>query len=470
MKCERIKGEMMNREAANRVTTNGRSGKTGAKPLLLLLAVTISILIASAAEARIELVTLPSRDHIQLTIYNGRDITLVREKRFLTFRKGLNKIEFSWANTLIDPTSVEFRVVEQATEIDVIDTIYPANVKDVLVWNIESRYAGPALCEIMYFTSGLAWNADYMVSMEESGKKGGVSCFVKVDNKSGEDYANAETRLVVGVVHLVEDIATLAGKDEFLEAVGQAEAEEDQEYAKKGEAMDSLTSSRADTGASKPKEIVKEGLSEYFLYTVEGTEDILDQNSKRMKSFEAENVTLEPLVKYDTDLYGENPVRFLRVRNTVEDGLGNEPLPNGRMLVFQKTNGGANLRYLGADSAKYIPLGETCEINLGEVREMKLEKKLMNYRSENFLIDNSGEVNGWDDVYDYTYKINNFSDKGYRFSLKVHAEGTWDYKSKEAFAKESANTLAMEFDMASASEKKIELEIRQYNGERENSR
>ena len=34
----------------------------------------------------------------------------------------------------------------------------------------------------------------------------------------------------------------------------------------------------------KPKQIVKEGLSEYFIYTIEGTETIRNGWSKRMRS------------------------------------------------------------------------------------------------------------------------------------------------------------------------------------------
>src|ERR1041384_2820794 len=60
------------------------------------------ILSASSANARINLVTLPGRNSVQLTIYNSADLTLVKETRLLTFRKGLNRLEFSWANTLID--------------------------------------------------------------------------------------------------------------------------------------------------------------------------------------------------------------------------------------------------------------------------------------------------------------------------------------------------------------------------------
>ena len=44
------------------------------------------------AQAKMDLVTLPARDAVQLTIYNSADLTMVRETRFLTFRKGLNKL------------------------------------------------------------------------------------------------------------------------------------------------------------------------------------------------------------------------------------------------------------------------------------------------------------------------------------------------------------------------------------------
>ncbi|MBT7066060.1 MAG: hypothetical protein HN919_07140, partial [Verrucomicrobia bacterium] len=51
----------------------------------------------------VDLVTLPRREATQLTIYNSEDITMVREHRLLTVKQGINRIQFSWANTLIDP-------------------------------------------------------------------------------------------------------------------------------------------------------------------------------------------------------------------------------------------------------------------------------------------------------------------------------------------------------------------------------
>src|SRR6266540_3175419 len=116
---------------------------------------------AFAAHAHINVVTLPDRDTVQLTIYNSVDLTLVKETRHLTFRKGLNKLEFSWANTLIDPTSVEFRALTHADEVEVQDVSFPPRVTNTLEWRIQSEFAGDVVVEIRYFTSGLSWTADY---------------------------------------------------------------------------------------------------------------------------------------------------------------------------------------------------------------------------------------------------------------------------------------------------------------------
>src|SRR5881628_467665 len=168
------------------------------------------LLITASLQARINVVTLPGRDSVQLTIYNSVDLTLVRETRLLTFRKGLNRLEFSWANTLIDPTSVEFRALTHADEVEVLDVSFPPRVTNTLEWRINSEFAGEVEVEIRYFTSGISWSADYVAEANKAEKLMGLAGYVRVNNNSGEDYENAQVRLVVGVIRLVENIANLA--------------------------------------------------------------------------------------------------------------------------------------------------------------------------------------------------------------------------------------------------------------------
>jgi hypothetical protein len=78
--------------------------------------------VQSLAAQNIDMSTLPARDSVQLTIYNEVDLTLVRETRRVTLRAGANDLQFSWANTLIDPTSVGFEFRGAARGVELVDT------------------------------------------------------------------------------------------------------------------------------------------------------------------------------------------------------------------------------------------------------------------------------------------------------------------------------------------------------------
>ena len=83
-------------------------------------------LISNVRAENVDLSTVPNRDTVQLTIYNSEDITLVRETRKISFKKGGNPLQFSWANTLIDPTSVQLRFLTDPDNLEVFDTTYPS--------------------------------------------------------------------------------------------------------------------------------------------------------------------------------------------------------------------------------------------------------------------------------------------------------------------------------------------------------
>ncbi len=70
--------------------------------------------------------------------------------------------------------------------------------------------AGKIPVEIRYFTSGITWKADYVGIANQDETKLRLTGYVRVFNNSGELYDNAQTRLVVGTINLVEKIADLA--------------------------------------------------------------------------------------------------------------------------------------------------------------------------------------------------------------------------------------------------------------------
>ena len=70
--------------------------------IILVLGLAANLWAQGTTQSNVDLSTVPSRDTVQLTIYNSEDLTLVRETRKVSFKKGVNPLQFSWANTLID--------------------------------------------------------------------------------------------------------------------------------------------------------------------------------------------------------------------------------------------------------------------------------------------------------------------------------------------------------------------------------
>ncbi|MDX1607066.1 MAG: hypothetical protein R3202_12800, partial [Candidatus Competibacterales bacterium] len=173
--------------------------------LLLLLLAPFAV-----QATNIDLATVPSRQSVQLTIYNSEDLTLVRETRTVTFKQGINPLQFSWANTLIDPSSVELRFPQSGEGLLIRDTTFPRDKPQQLLWNVHSDRDRETRVEISYFTSGIHWSADYVAITDPVAEKLRLESFVRVRNGSGENYQDAQVRLVVGTINLVEKIAELA--------------------------------------------------------------------------------------------------------------------------------------------------------------------------------------------------------------------------------------------------------------------
>ena len=169
-----------------------------------LTIVALLVLTGAALGRNVDLSTVPKRDTVQLTIYNSEDLTLVRETRKVTFKKGINPLQFSWANTLIDPTSVEMKFLSSADKLEVMDTTFPQDKPQMLYWNVQSDFDGEATIEITYFTSGITWSADYVCKADKEEGRIAMEGFVRVTNNSGEEYEEAQVRLVVGTINLVE--------------------------------------------------------------------------------------------------------------------------------------------------------------------------------------------------------------------------------------------------------------------------
>ncbi len=366
----------------------------------------LAAMLAAPALAAVDLVTLPTREVTQLTIYNSDDITMDREHSLLTVKEGVNRIQFSWANTLIDPTSIEFRILDQQDKVDLVDTTFPAGRNDALQWNVKSQMAGKISVEIRYLTSGITWSADYVGIANEDETKLNVTGYVRVTNGSGEVYDNAQTRLVVGKINLVEKIADLARRpppgrwkdlpsdSRNLVVAGLADA------AKNGEELESSIrlGVAGKTWLEPKKQVIKQGLSEYFLFTIEGREDIKDKEPKRLVALKVADVPLECFYKLTDRTGGQGFTKFYRFKNvkllddqgkekklSAMENLGLSPLPNGTVRLFSeyKTK---DLAYVGGTETKYVPIGDRVEVNVGPDKDITIHRRQKDQKTSNVVV------------------------------------------------------------------------------------
>jgi len=373
-----------------------------------------------APASAIELVTLPRRDNVQLTIYNSADLTLVRERRNLTLKRGWNWLQFMWANTLIDPTSLSLEPLEKGDEIDIQQLVFPARLRELGRWLIRSEVSGQVPFEITYFTSGLSWRAFYMGTLGRDEKTMQMKGYVRVGNNSGEDYEDAQTRLIVGKVHLLDQIRELAKRQYAYGSPlppGGRSAGKDISYALPAVSQDGLNVLFVDDFAmlhgarsvmlAEPKEIKKEGLSEYFLYTIEGTETIPDQWGKRLLSFEADDIKVDSLYKYDEERWGDQTIRFVKFGNDKDHNLGDTPIPDGDVRIYSQADDLGHLLYVGGTGVKYIPVNEEVELDLGPARLVQVEPILMSFKTDNYVFDTKKEIAGWDEIRSWDMKLTN---------------------------------------------------------------
>ncbi len=433
------------------------------------------LFVPSASRAKIDLVTLPGRDTTQLSIYKSEDLTLVREVRSLTFNTGLNEIQFSWANTLIDPTSLQIRMVKNSPDFRVLDARYPANTQNTIVWNIEAARQGTAQVEITYFASGLNWRADYSVFANDDETALRLEPNFTVSNNSGEDFEDAQTRLVVGEINLVQAIEELARRgillgdrtdqNEFRQRAAKSMMRDEAMWSADGSLF--AGASMAPAVLEEAKEIVKAAVSEYYLYTIEGTEDLESGWGKQLPNPRIQEVPVDVSYEYNPNKYGSQVIKFYKFKNDEGHELGETPLPEGAWYAFSG-DGREGLRFQGSTTHKYIPVGEDVELNLGSDGLVLLEQRVMSESRSEFDFDSSGNVVGYDVTRDWEIEVRNSRNRAIPIKI-TRPMGTGDWTINDAsdhFRKVDRATAEWEIDVDPLSRKVVTFTVVERTGTR----
>lgn len=413
------------------------------------------ILLPSYLMAQVQMVTRPERESVELTIYNSRDLTLVREQRDITLKSGPNLLQFSWVDTLIDPTSIQLKVPDTEAGVQVRSAIFPPSLPNTIQWQVDAESPGEKKLEVSYFTSGLTWSANYVAVMDKAEKIMTLGASVTIANNSGEDYENAQTRLIVGDVRLVEEVRALAAgyggeQDRALALRKRERVAQVEELAEKYEVL----------APRAPAVAERQEISEYYMYVMEGRDTIKHEWRKRKLSFVVDEIPVKTIHRFGE--HGDSVVRLYQLKNDEEHNLGKEPLPRGNIKVFVKDEFDAISSYIGEVNVDFTPVGKEVKLYLGPDPEVKVKKRQMKVKRVNLQFgEKDKNLAKFDTEREYTVEIENFKTESVNLEIKETLGRDWTIlSSSRDYEKKDAYSIEFKLELPAGGKDTIRYEVR----------
>ena len=173
---------------------------------------------------------LVNKDKI-LKKYIDKDIVA-----YLTYGDKKEMIE----GTLLSYSGDQLIIKDKAGMIQIIDSnnlVLPELpdgliTKPTLVWILHGTESRNHTLELSYITSGMTWDADYVIATNRNDTKLDLNGWVTVTNKAGTTFNETAIKLVAGDVHraseeVVEVVEWVMAIEEGLEAPGASQFEEE---------------------------------------------------------------------------------------------------------------------------------------------------------------------------------------------------------------------------------------------------
>ena len=268
------------------------------------------------ALARIKLITLPVRERVEIQL-DHPEITLVEEERIVPLVKGISQVDFSWANTRIDPNTIVFRVLapadDKALEVKVLSVSYPPD-ENALVWSVHADDSGASRVRISYILSGLDKDFHYRAVAAHDEKTLTLAQYMRIHNQANESFDEAHLWAGFG--------------ERFVKPIG----------------------------INETKEVLVEKYREVPIektYTANPAEfGYLDRTQDEL------NVPMHYMIKNDT-----------------AHGLGKHSLPFGKARIFQE-DGRGGTAFIGEDWSKFTPPEDEMKLYLGLARDIVVKRSI----------------------------------------------------------------------------------------------
>ena len=344
----------------------------------------------------------------EVTIYN-QDFALVKEKRNIFLKEGVNLVEYKDVAAKIDPTSVLFQdtdypetfVLEQNYEYDLVSREKMLDKyldKQITVVDMEGEKAKEYTGTLLSHSGGILMQTGEGVVSVNPEKiifpNMPENLWVK-PTLIWKLYAAQEgtrqtqtTYLTDSVQWHAEYIAKVNASDTQMDFKGWVSIDNKSgtSYPNtrlKLVAGDVHRVTQYKTGAiydyeeaTRPASVEggfqEEGLFEYHMYTLDRETDVMNNQVKQISLLASEEVPVKKIFYYDGASQGTKVQTKLNFKNSEAQGMG-LPLPKGTVRVY-KADSQSQLQFVGEDTIDHTAKDEEVNLYLGDAFDIVGER------------------------------------------------------------------------------------------------
>lgn len=279
--------------------------------------------------------------------------------------------------------------------------------RPVINARVNSKKTGQEKIEISYLTTGLGWQTEYHLILDNK-NKAELSGWVNLDNQCGVSFPEATIVLVAGQV---EREKPTAGGDIWTES---------------GEKDKTIKSAL-------------EPLVDYHRYTLSFKTPLKEQETKQAAMFQPLNIKVDRYYKYQWSETKSDVKSIVAFKNDGSSGLG-FALPPGRISIYDKKSD----TFLGSGIFEGAPAGEKTKVFIGTAFDIKAERKRIDHKK--IARDKNADT--------FEIKIRNHKPEKVKVVIAEELYGYWEIVEKsDDFTKKDFQTIEFEITVPAGEEK-----------------
>jgi len=304
----------------------------------------------------------------------------------------------------------------------------PENLRTspTLSLQLQQPAQGNKQVELTYLTTGLSWQSDYVMQLNDVENHARLDSWITLNNNSGISYQNTQLQLLAGDVNIQQP------------QVMRTMMEDSTSFQRKGMAP-----------------VTEQALHGYHLYSVPHKTTINNKQSKQIKLFSANSIPVQKRLEdkayvnsHSLDSQKSKPDQFLIFDNRKPElGLA---IPKGIIRVYGKDDSG-NKQFIGEDRINHTAVNEELEIKLGKAFDISVERSTRKFKKPGKKQSElSREI-----------KINNGSEQQQTLTIsEIMPTPTWTIKnSSQQFNKPSPSIVEFEITIPALTEQVVSYDV-----------